>query len=142
MTTLEKTVTYIARPQDSRCRWWSAIIEPSMLEPRYLEERAPFEYLKKGMDLELAEGVYLIDSEENHHRKQRGYTVLLGRVFEGKVHWIAPDLRRKVYIKENGGQDLMKGSGDVTAILRMAMWIERQPDKQKAFNELLYCNKE
>jgi hypothetical protein len=101
------------------------------------DDRIPAPYLKKGADLELEFGDMLIDSESKHHRKNRGYYVRLGVALDDKVNWIFPTLGRKTYIKTHGGKDLMNGSGDVAGVVRMAIWLRRQPDLKAAFEELL-----
>jgi hypothetical protein len=130
------TVTHIAKPIDSRCQWWQAEITPACLDVKFLEEKAPFKYFKKDSDLELAPGTLLIDSEQTHHRKMRGYTVNLGLVFEDGVKWLKPKLEHKKYIKELGHQDLMKGSGDVAATLRIAIYLSKNTDKFAEFLKL------
>jgi hypothetical protein len=47
----------------------------------------------------------------------------------------------KQYIKANGGKHLMKGSGDVTAVIRMAIWLKEQPDLEVAYSELKNAHK-
>ena len=129
----EPTVSYIAKPQDSRCSWWSMQL-PADLELNGDRIKAP--YLRTGADLELAEGDMLIDSEAMHHRKNRGYAVSLGVCLGGAVKWLNPTAETKAYIKAHGGQDLMRESGDVAAVIRAAVWLRRQPDLATAFEEL------
>jgi hypothetical protein len=131
-----KTVTHIAEPEDSRCRWWQAEIpEISACD---LADKVDLKYYKKGADLELTEGTMLIDSEAKHHNKMRGYVVCLGYVCaeKDKVRWIKPNLAHKKMIKAEGHQDLMVGSGDVAAVMRLAIWLRRQDDKKAAFEKL------
>jgi hypothetical protein len=130
------TITYIAKPQDSRCQWWSLILSPDIqLDGRRID--APF--LRKGADLELNHGDMLVDSEANHHTKNRGYSVTLGIAIEdeanekgGLVVWVCPGAAVKAYIKTHGGQDLMHETGDVNACVRLAVWLRRQPDLKQA----------
>lgn len=131
--TTNKTVTYIAKPQDSRCAWWSMML-PADLE--LSANKIPAPYLKNGADLELEYGAMLIDSEAKHHSKNRGYDVVLVVAFEEEVLFIAPTASRKKYIKEHDGQDLMHESGDVAGVVRMAVWLRRQPDLHTAFDAL------
>jgi hypothetical protein len=130
----EETVSYIARPTDGRCAWWSVQL-PSDIE--LSSEKIPAPYFRKGADLELKHSDMLIDSEANHHRINRGYTVALGVCVSGKVNFIGHSARRKAFIKENGGKDLMHESGDVAGCVRMAVWLRRQPDLAIAFQQLL-----
>jgi len=125
-----KTVSYVAKPRDSRCAWWSLIL-PDSLE--LSSSKIPAPYLKKGADLELTPGTMLIDSEARHHRKNRGYEVHLGVVFPTHIGWIQPTLARKQYIKEHDGQDLMHESGDVAGAVRRAVWLRRQPNLKSSF---------
>lgn len=134
--TTQKTVTYIAEPESYRCQWWSAILTKNILDIKYLEERAPFSYLKRNADLELEEGTFIIDSEAMHHRKSRGYITRLGVVSDGEVCWIKPNIEIKKHIKSKGYQDLMKGSGDVAGCIRMAIYLSRQENLAKAIKEL------
>lgn len=126
-------ITYIARPQDYRCKWWSVIL-PQKLDP---EKHIGVTYLKRGQDLELALGTMILDSESIRHRQNRGYSVTLGVVFPDGVRWIKPSLARKQYIKRNGGGDLMRGSGDIAGVVRMAMWLRRQENLETAFFNLM-----
>ena len=130
----QQTVSYIAKPQDTRCAWWSMIIpQDQQLDGNRLN--AP--YLRAGADLELKAGDMLIDSEANHHRKNRGYTVVLGVCDGEKVIFIKPLAEIKRYIKLNGGQDLMHETGDVNACIRIAVWLRRQSDLKYAVQTLL-----
>jgi hypothetical protein len=130
----EETVSYIAKPDDNRCAWWSMQL-PADIELSSAKIPAP--YLRKGADLELKQGDMLIDSEAMHHRKNRGYRVNLGVCVGGKVKFIIPSASKKAFIKANGGKDLMHESGDVAGCVRMAVWLRRQPDLAVAFRQLL-----
>lgn len=120
------TITYVANPIDSRCQWFSAIIEPKFLDPKYLVERTPFTYLRRGQDLELEPGTFILNSEAVHHRKRRGFVVHLGVAIHDQVIWIQPTMDIKMLIKQEGHKDLMKGCGDVAACIRMAIYLSRQ----------------
>lgn len=139
--TLQSTTTYIAKPADDRCHWWSAIITNEFLDTKYLNEKPNFKYLKRGTDLELEEGTFIIDSEANHHRNSRGYTVCLGIVLNGMVKWISPSIEMKMLIKKEGHQDLMKGSGDITGCIRLALYLLRQESLLEGFIKLKESNK-
>ena len=130
----DKTVSYAAKPEDSRCSWWSMIIpQDQQLDGNRIN--APM--LKRGADLELKQGDMIIDSEANHHRKNRGYTVLLGVCVDGAVLFIKPSAEIKKFIKENGGNDLMHESGDAAGCVRMAVWLRRQPDLKSALEQIV-----
>ena len=131
---ITSTVAYTAKPEDSRCSWWCVQVpEDQQLDGHRIN--APF--LKRGADLELKAGDMLIDSEVNHHRKNRGYTVVLVACDGEKIQYLQPTAQRKKYIKENGGQDLMHETGDVSGCIRMAVWLRRQPDLKVAIQQLL-----
>lgn len=133
--TFSQTVTYIAGPTDTRCKWWEAII-PDELDISHLEEKAPFTYLRNGQDLELDVGTMIISSEAMHHRNDRGYSTKLGLATSKGMRWISPNMKIKQFIKENGSRELMKGSGDVIGVIRMALWIMQQEDREEAFKLL------
>jgi hypothetical protein len=130
----EETVSYIAKPTDDRCAWWSVQL-PADIE--LSSARIPAHYLRKGEDLELKSGDMLVDSEANHHRKNRGYRVALGVCVDGEVKFLSPNASKKAFIKANGGKDLMHESGDVAGCVRMAVWLRRQPDLSIAVKQLL-----
>ena len=129
------TITYIAKPMDSRCAWGSIILPDGDLT-RGLTGRIAAPFLRRGADLELPPGTMLIDSEAVHHRRDRGYRVTLGIALDDTVTWMAPTLARKLWIKTHGGSDLMIGSGDVAGAIRMAIWLRRQPDLAAAVADL------
>jgi len=129
-----KTVAYIANPQDSRCSWWCVQIPT---DQRLDGTRINVPFLKRGADLELKEGDMLIDSEAHHHRKNRGYSVVLIVCDGEKIQHLHPMAQRKAFIKAHGGQDLMHESGDVNGCIRMAVWLRRQPDLKIAIEQLL-----
>ena len=129
-----KTVTYIAKPQDSRCSWWCVQV-PQGQELDGKRINAPF--LKRGADLELKLGDMLIDSEANHHRKNRGYSVVLIVCDGEKIKYLHPTAQRKAFIKAHGGQGLMHENGDVNGCVRMAVWLRRQSNLKLAIERLL-----
>lgn len=131
----KETVTYIAKPVDNQCRWWSAIL-PDLDASSLEKDSLDLTYLRRGADLELTYGQMIIDSEANHHSKSRGYTVCLGIALADKIVWIAPTMGIKMHIKANGGKNLMKGSGDVNAVVRMAIWLRQSEDLEAAIKSL------
>lgn len=132
----EPTVSYIAKPSDSRCAWWAMQL-PADIELN--NQRINATPLLKGAILKLKTGDMLINSEANHHRKNRGYNVVLGVCVDDGVIFIKPTAQRKAYIKANGGKDLMHGSGDVARCVRMAIWLRRQPNLSDAVKALQNC---
>ena len=131
MTTIN-TTAYIAKPSDSRCKYW-AIRVP---EVATLGERIASPFLRIGADLELSDGESIITSEAYHHRKMRGFRVRLVIAINAKIYFITPTAATKKYIKENGGKDLMGGTGEVDACLRVALWLRLQTDLATAFDLL------
>jgi hypothetical protein len=130
------TVSYIAKPQDSRCQWWAVRIpaDYQIADLTDTHSLRPLGFLRKGADLELAEGEAVIESEAVHHRRQRGYDVQIGIVSDGKFTWHRPGSSTKAAIKAWASpeqwQALSKGSGDVAACLRLLLAMRqgfRQP---------------
>ena len=122
-----QTISYIAKPQDSRCSWWAVRI-PADYQIADLADTyslRPLGFLRKGADLELAEGEAVLVSEAKHHRKMRGYDVQIGVVSQGKIAWHRPNASTKAAIKAWASPEqwasLSKGSGDVAACLRLLL---------------------
>jgi hypothetical protein len=133
---IQPTITYIAKPEDSRCSWWCVQVP----EDQQLDgTRINASFLKRGADLELKSGDMLIDSEANHYRKNRGYRIVLVVCGGEKVQYLRPTAHTKAFIKAHGGQDLMRESGDVNGCIRMAVWLRRQADFKPAVDQLLAC---
>lgn len=132
------TVTYIAKPRDSRCQWWSMILpsDPAALMSA-LDSRLPPNYIRKNADLELLDGTLIIDSEANHHRKNRGFDLRLIRANAetGDVAHLRPGMGTKQFIKSTD-PDLMIGSGDVAAVIRCAIWLHRHGNTAENFSLL------
>lgn len=131
----QDTITHIAQPSDSRCQWWQGEFLND-LDVKHLEEKSPIKMFKRGADLELTPGTMLIDSEALHHRHNRGFAVNFGLVTNDRVKWVVPNMKMKMLIKEKGHKDLMKGSGDVAACVRIALYLRRQENILEAFEEL------
>jgi hypothetical protein len=129
-------VTHIARPYDSKCKWWQAEIPQNLSVANLEDERLVLKYYKSGQDLELPVGKLLIDSEQNHHRRNRGFSVQIGLVTENGLDWLMPSLEIKKFIKSKGHIDLMKGSGEVAAVFRIALYLRRQENIFESFNEI------
>jgi hypothetical protein len=139
-TNLESASIKIA-PADSRCRYWAKVIragEP--LPPPSMVGGAndiPAPYARMGEE-ELFPGDILIQGEENHHRRARGWTytvrycdgVLGGRL---ATHTISAS-EDKALGKAMGRlpRELLAGSGDVAAAVRYAhllrsVWADGLP---------------
>lgn len=127
------TVSYTAKPIDSRCKWWSVRIPAgyTLRSTFALDDETslrPLGFLKRGADLELEVGEAVIDSEAMHHVKHRGYMVSIGFVTRGGVEWAEPTAATKAAIKAAATPEqwerLKRGSGDVAACLRLLMAVE------------------
>ena len=122
-----QTISYIAKPQDSRCPWWAVRIPADYAIDDLGDTHSlrPLGFLAKGADLELAEGEAVLESEAVHHRRQRGYDVQIGIATNGKILWHRPGAATKAAIKAWASSEqwatLSKGSGDVAACLRLLM---------------------
>lgn len=132
----ETTITHIAKPEDSRCAWYQGQFKGEINIVALDGGKTEIKYFNKGDDLELEEGDLLIDSEAIHHRQSRGYNVNLGVVTKDKIIWIEPTMAHKMMIKEEGHKDLMKGSGQKLAVIRLAIWLRRQENIYKALEKL------
>ena len=119
------TTTYIAEPVDRRRKYCAIIVPDDIVSPT---QRIP-SYIKQGSDLELKEAEMIIESEAKHHLKERGYSVNLTVCVNGLIKHIYPNISIKKYIKHHSGADLMHGTGDVTACIRIALWLKRQLDE-------------
>lgn len=130
---MSQTVSYVAKPADSRCRWWSVRIPAgyTLRNTFSLDDEMsmrPLGFLKKGADLELEIGEAVIDSEAVHHAKARGYKVSIGIVTRAGIVWFWPGSATKAAIKAAATPEqwevLKRGSGDVAACLRLLMAVE------------------
>lgn len=113
-------------PCDTRCRYWAKIVRAStpLPLPAAVEGAAqvPGAYLRNGGE-ELFPGDVMIEGEEAHHRKARGWSYW--------VTWCAPD-GKPVRMRDPGAEvkeklkssglppDLLSGSGGVAACIRVA----------------------
>jgi len=122
-----ETLSYIANPSDSRCKWWSVKI-PAAFAIADLNDKTSLRalgFLRRGGDIELEEGDAVLDSEEMHHCKYLGYRVLIGIAAGGELRWIRPNAVIKNAIKQwatpERWERLRRGNGDVAACLRFFM---------------------
>lgn len=127
------TISYVAKPVDHRCKWWSVRIPAgyTLRNTFALDDETsmrPLGFVKRNADLELEIGEALIDSEAKHHAKHRGYKVAVGFVTRGGIYWIQPTSEIKTLIKSAATPEqwerLKRGSGDVAACLRLLMAVE------------------
>ena len=120
-----QSVSVSIKPQDDRCRYWAKIIRngvalplPSAVDSA---SNVPGGYVRRGEE-ELFPGDFLIEGEENHHRKARGWAYKLRFIgHTGALRTVAPLAERKAVAKANGlPSPLLAGSGDIAALIRLA----------------------
>lgn len=120
-----KSVSVQIKPEDSRCRYWAKIIrkDAALPLPSTVEgaNDIPAPYSRKG-DEELFEGDVMIEGEEMHHRKARGWTYAITFIgADGEARRVRPGSEIKATLKANGLEPaLLAGSGDVAACIRIA----------------------
>lgn len=151
------TFSYIAKPQDHRCRWWSKIFDAdkaARLNPRDVTtaDTLPGSYERKNADHELAHWTFVCDGEALHHRHDRGwrhrvgvvyprevtlagFTNLRGKVVEDAIGilWITPTQEVKTAIKAAGADTatILGGSGPNAGMARIAAYIAAGHDDQE-----------
>lgn len=114
-------------PLDSRCRYWAKICRAEQALPNPVEAlRAndlPWGYLLHGQE-ELMPGDVLFEGEANHHhRTDRGWTYWVAIVLpNGELLRLKSGFSaQKQQLKQQGmSTDLLKGSGDIAAMIRIA----------------------
>lgn len=113
------------KPLDRRCKYWAKIIRsghelplPSAVSGA---NDVPCGYARNG-DEELFEGDFLLEGEENHHAKNRGWTFWLTTVKNGKlIRGVKYSSDRKAAMKAAGlPAQYLPGSGDIAGLIRMA----------------------
>ncbi len=135
---------YTAIPSDSRCKYWCKIVRDGQVLPLPHVVRGandiPGEYLRKGDDIEIFPGDYILEGEQVHHVKQRGWKYNLGRLAlpvaatetidtEGNTHpgepakparivWLEYGKPVKDALRAAGYKTLLGGSGDVAGMVR------------------------
>ncbi len=147
---MNTTISYTAAPADSRCAWWSKHIPAGFAADIDLADKeslASLPFLKKNADLELEEGEAILDSEANHHRKARGYTVQLLIARGGKLRTVKATGELKIAIKQVATPEqwavLKQGSGDVAAVLRYLKAITiMSPEQVSELRGILFPKKE
>lgn len=119
------SVSVEIRPVDSRCRHWAKVVRAGQELPIPADvdgaSDIPGGYARNG-DEELFEGDVLIEGEENHHRKARGWTYYITYMNKnGDARRVKPSSEIKSYLKQQGlDPRLLAGSGDVAACVRIA----------------------
>lgn len=120
---------YIARPSDSRCKFWSKVVRAtdSLPPPSSVDGAGsiPGPYLRTGADVELEDGDFVFEGEEVSHRKSRGWVYNFGIVLGGQIRWISDDERAqaKDLWRLVGRRDMTAGSGEHAAMVRAAHWL-------------------
>lgn len=111
-------------PRDKKCRYWAKVVraEAYLAAPEHIDGASDISctYRRAG-DEELFEGDALIEGEEMHHRKARGWTywvTFMGR--DGSPKTVKPSSEIKSAMKAAGlAKNLLAGSGDVAACARI-----------------------
>lgn len=125
---LIQSVSIKIGPRDSRCRYWAKVIRAG--QPLPLPSAVdgandiPAPYLRHGEE-ELFPGDVLIEGEANHHVKARGWTYWVYTCSpDGDLVSHEPSSKVKAAMKAAGlAPDLLPGSGDVAACVRIAHGI-------------------
>ena len=128
------SVTVIAGPRDSRCKWWCRVIRAGVPLPLPSAVSGagdlPGSYLRQGDDVELEPGDVLVRGEEVNHRKQRGWTYdakfynengKAGRADAPGTADLKALLKRAAacgVITRERAKELLGGSGDVAGLVR------------------------
>lgn len=118
------------KPRDSRCRYWAKVsrCDQSLPLPAQVNgaNDIPGAYLMRGEE-ELMSGDVLFEGEANHHRRtDRGWTYWVTYVdAEGQLQRFRSGFaEQKAQLKEQGmPTELLKGSGDIAAMVRIAHGI-------------------
>ncbi len=146
------SVTVIAGPRDSRCKWWCKVIRAStpLPLPSHVDGAGdiPGSYLHAGDDVDLEPGDVLARGEEADHRKPRGW------VYDAKFYQTngkagradspgAADLKALLkraaacgVITRERAKELLGGSGDVAALVR---WLHVRRDHGTMARLLAAC---
>ena len=117
---------------DSRCRGWVMVVHAGdplpMPEDVHGAGDVHSTYLHQSGDVELFPGDFLLQGEENHHRKARGwsYWLITYSPQMGKHHNVEFDGETKSKIKaamQDGSLDLnpayLKGAGKIASMVRV-----------------------
>lgn len=120
----------VIAPVDNRCRWWAKICRADQELPHPNDVHGasdlPGPYLQRGED-ELLPGDVLFEGEAHHHRRfDRGWWYYMRMALpNGELLELRSGFsEQKRQLKEQGiSPDLLKGSGDIAAMVRIAHGI-------------------
>ena len=141
-----ETITYIAKPEDAKCKWWCKVWNPTTYTETAIARDGlplvgganalPGDYVRRNADLELRPWAVVFDGEALDPRRTYGWRFSVGFALpprfsaggdpmEAEVCFLAPTAARKAYIKAapDGGAPYMAGSGEHAAMLRIACYI-------------------
>lgn len=120
-------------PGDHRCRFWCKIIRSGteLPAPSSVTGAAnlPGPYLKNGEE-EIFPGDVMIEGEENHHQKARGWTYRISFINPNThelVKNVTPTAAHKAAIKSAGVLpiEMLAGSGDIAACVRIGHAVRK-----------------
>ena len=115
---------YTAQPADYRCRFWAKIVRVDCALPLPCNvsgaNDVPGNYLPKGGSEEVFPGDFVLTGEENHHRKQRGWTYELHCYEAGELVSVPFGTagEAKPWLRQQGRKDLLTGAGQIAAMIR------------------------
>lgn len=151
MSDLIQSVSVAIKPGDHRCKYWAKVVSAADLPNPEAVNGAndlPGSYLRQGDNVELFEGDFLFEGEENDHRKSRGWTYTVTFInFRGVKEIWAADATSKTWVKEavasgNVGKDtakaLLRGAGGISMAVRDAHWLvlSQRPNPEAPGNRI------
>lgn len=119
------SISVTIKPLDKRCRYWAKVVraEQRLPAPSLVDgaNDVPGNYRRAG-DEELFAGDVMIEGEEKHHSKARGWDYWITFMgADGEKVTIQPSSAIKAAMKAAGlAPHLLAGSGDVAACIRIA----------------------
>jgi hypothetical protein len=129
---MARSISFVATAIDSRCKYWAMCLRKDYVVKNLNTSEATegLKYLRNGTDVELEEGDCVIESEENNHRRNRGYSVWFRIVKNGVLQNVKnPGANIKQAIKKWANDEqweyLKEGSGQIAACLRLREAILR-----------------
>lgn len=131
MSTYTNSANFVARPVDSRCRYIAVVAEVATLpSPSKIEGLKCVGGSTVRGDVELYDSQIIIESEEAHHRKQRGFTWAGYVVREGVVRRIPENnlelkslIRGTQLLSAADKKDLLGGKGEAAHFVR---WVKAE----------------
>lgn len=113
-------------PQDYRCKYWCKVLRAGDTLPAPTDVDGagsiPGSYLRKG-DVEVFEGDVIFEGEENHHRKQRGWTWTMYVVDHLGELQTVDYAQAKDILRMWGIKDMLAGAGACAAMVRAAWYL-------------------